>query len=115
MKNLNVKVGCDIVEIQRFKNMGMNSVKKIFYKDEIKKSNPETLAGLFAAKESCKKVFSKLKWHDIKIRKLKSGKPILILNAKALKEVKIISSDISISHDGQYAIATAVFLLKVKR
>lgn len=113
MENLNVKVGCDIIEIKRFKNMSINSLQKIFYKDEINKSKPETIAGIFAAKESCRKVFNNLKWHDIKITKLESGKPTLHINKKSFKDIEIISSDISISHDGQYAIAFVIFLIKI--
>ena len=110
MENTRIKVGCDIVEIERIRKLQRSHLLKIFYEDEIYKSSTESTAGLLAAKESCRKVFNELKWHDIKIVKDKKGRPTLKLNdRKVLK--KIISRDLSISHDGNYAIATAVFIL----
>ncbi|MCH7568309.1 MAG: holo-ACP synthase [Nanoarchaeota archaeon] len=105
---MEVKVGCDIVEIKRFIKIEEETLNKIFHKTELKNPNPETLAGLFAAKESCKKVFNNLSWHDIEIKKKRNGKPDLILKT----EKNIISHDLSISHDRDYAIATVVFLIK---
>jgi len=104
---MKVKVGCDIVEIKRFENQNKSVLNKIFHKSELTKVNPEILAGIFAAKESCKKVFNELSWHDIEISKEKSGKPVLRI-AKNMNEV---SYDLSISHDGSYAMATVVFIL----
>ncbi len=104
---MKVKIGCDIIRIKRFKTIDKRVLSKLFHKSELKNKKPESLAGIFAAKESCKKVFNDLDWHDITIKKQKNGKPVLMLNKKG-----IISHDISISHDGDYAIATAVFVLK---
>ena len=110
--NLNVKVGCDIVNIERFKALEKKFLLKIFHENEIKSKKPETIAGLFAAKESCRKVFNELGWHDITIKKLRNGRPLLLIDSKKMNEkIQIISSDLSISHDGNYAIAAAVFLL----
>ena len=103
-----IKTGCDIVEIKRFSKLNKDILNKIFHPTELKNSKTETLAGIFAAKESCKKVFNDLNWHDIEIKKQRSGKPVVILN----KKKNIASYDVSISHDGRYAFATAVFLLK---
>ncbi len=103
---MEVKVGCDIVEIKRFEHPSKETLRKLFHPSELKNTKAETLAGLFAAKESCKKVFSDLDWLDIEISKTRKGKPFLnIITTK-----KVISSDISISHDKHYAIATAIFL-----
>ena len=103
-----IKTGCDIVEIKRFVNVDKNVLDKIFHKNEIKDLKAETLAGLFAAKEGCKKVFNNLGWHDIEINKKKNGKPSLVLNT----DKDIISYDLSISHDKDYAIAMVVFLIE---
>jgi holo-[acyl-carrier protein] synthase len=104
---MKIKTGCDIVEIKRFKNMQEAALKKIFHPTEIR-NKPESLAGIFAAKEAVKKVFNELSWHDIEIKKEKGGKPTLVIQDKK----DVASHDISISHDGKYAFATAVFLLK---
>jgi len=107
---MKIKTGCDIVKISRFNNIDKKTLEKIFHKSEIKKSkmNQETIAGIFAAKESCKKVFNDLHWQDIEIRKKRNGKPLLVLG----KNKNIINYDLSISHDGDYAIANVVFLVE---
>jgi len=105
---MKIKTGCDIVEIKRFSKLNKNVLNRIFHTNEMKNLKPESLAGIFAAKESVKKVFNDLKWHDMEIKKVKSGKPELVIH----KNKNIESYDISISHDGEYAFATAVFLVK---
>ena len=107
-----IKIGCDIAKVERFKKIDSKSLSKIFYDDELKKNNLQSVAGMFAAKESCRKVFKDLGWHDIKIGKRFNGKPYLILNEKKLGKKKILSHDVSISHDGDNAIAIAVFIIK---
>ena len=52
-------------------------------------------------------MFNDLSWHDIEIKKEITGRPVL-----TLKDKKFISSDLSISHDGGYAIATVAFVLE---
>lgn len=105
---IKIKVGCDIAEIKRFNNLDSKTLNKIFHRNELKNLKAESLAGLFAAKESCKKVFNSLNWHDIEIKKKKNGKPLLILN----QDKNVLNYDLSISHDGEYAIAVVVFLIK---
>ncbi len=105
---MKVRVGCDIVDINRIRKLDTKTLQKIFHPTELKNKKPESLAGIFAAKESCKKVFNELDWLDITITKEKSGKPAIRLNT----DKTIESHDVSISHDGKYAFATVVFLLK---
>ncbi len=110
---MKIRVGCDLVQVSRFKNMNINTLNKLFHPREWKNKKPESLAGIFAVKESCKKVFQNLKWHDIEVRKKRNGKPHVVVNATAIKTTpEIIDADVSISHDGDYALAVAVFLLK---
>ncbi len=103
---MKVKIGCDIVKIRRLQEIDRKTLLKIFHETELR-NKPETLAGFFAAKESCKKVFKNLDWHDIEIKKKRNEKPFLIINKK-----NIIHHDVSISHDGEYAMATAIFILR---
>jgi phosphopantetheine--protein transferase-like protein len=105
---MKVKVGCDIVEIKRFNKLDNKTLNKIFHKNELENLKAESLAGLFAAKESCKKVFNDLNWHDIEVKKKRNGRPLLMLK----KDKGVLNYDLSISHDGSYAIATVVFLIK---
>ena len=88
-------------DIEKF-SKNDNNLLGIFTKTELsyaesKSNTRETLAGIFAAKESIFKCnnIEKRNWSDIEI-KYKSGKPIFEGYA------------ISISHSGEYAVATAI-------
>lgn len=106
-----IKTGCDIVEIAKFKRSIKRSLDTIFSSHELAGTpNMETLAGIFAAKEAVIKALEMKAgdWQKIEIVKNKSGRP----EAKLLEaDNKILSHDISISHDGGYAMAVAVFLI----
>lgn len=117
---MEIKIGCDIVRIKRFKESvrrgGEIFLNKIFSIRELA-GNPlaEKLVGIFAAKEAVIKALGEelqLKagdWKKIEITKKTNGKPEI----KLLKfNREILSCDISISHDGDYAIAVAIFMLK---
>lgn len=103
---MEVKVGCDLVEIERVRGMSSLALGKVFLNSEIQQS-AESLAGVFAVKESCKKVFPDLDWKDIEVKKKKDGKPVLILHV----DKEFLSCDISISHEKEYAMASVVFLI----
>lgn len=110
-----VKIGCDLVDIKKFKksvkNGGTRFLNKIFSRHELSQnSSTQSLAGIFAAKEAVKKALE-LKagnWKKIEIVKKQNGRPEI--NLSGLNK-KIISQDMSISHDGEYAMATAIFLI----
>jgi phosphopantetheine--protein transferase-like protein len=77
---------------------------------EEKNASLERLAGIFAAKEAVLKALE-LKagsWKKIEVRKTKEGRPEVRLIGL---DKNIKSQDISISHDGQYAVAVAIFLV----
>lgn len=80
--------------------------ERIFTPDELRDKTVEQLAGMFAAKEAVLKAMGLQAgaWHDIKIAKKPSGKPFARV---AKKEIGL-----SISHDGDYAIAIALCLVE---
>ena len=116
MKN-NFSTGIDIVSINRIKEILNSSkrerfLKKIFSSNEIKQSKlrqneAEFFSGRFAAKEAVRKATSttenssKLSFKSIDVFNYDSGKP-----GVNLKNDSVV--DISISHDGNYAIAFCV-------
>ena len=116
---MQIKTGCDLVYIPKFKdsltrNPSNNLLARIFTPHELH-NNPEiqSLAGKFAAKEAIFKALEFLKpgsWHQIEIINLSSGKPVIKLLDS--HHTKIVSSDISISHDGDYAMACCCFLIE---
>lgn len=113
-KNYQIRVGCDVVQISRFQKILGRTPKvseRVFLPAESENASVEKLAGVFAAKEAVMKALSLPvgSWQRIEIRKAKSGRPQAILPDLPWQ---IVSGDLSISHDGDYAFAAAVFLGK---
>ena len=111
--------GVDIVKISRISNLYRKYDKAFLYKlftdGEIdylsrKDYKIESMAGIFASKEAMSKAvgsgIGKLSWKDIEIFHDSLGKPRIRL----LKDMglDIESVELSISHDGEYAIASIV-------
>lgn len=111
-----MKIGCDIVYIPRFQKVLVRTPamrSRIFLPQEEKGASYEKLAGIFAAKEAIIKA-SGLKagdWLKIEIVKDKNGRPGIKLENL---NKKIVSQDISISHDGEYAMAVVIFIIKFR-
>ena len=111
-----ISVGTDIIKINRIKELSNNDkfLHKIFTVKEIKYcnmySNPAVhLSGKYAAKEAVKKALL-----NAKIVKHISMKKIQVLNNPdkspyiTINELNDINFSISISHDGDYAIAFVI-------
>ena len=98
-------VGIDLVFIPEFRRQLEVTAGKIlqsaFRSSEITGQQPEHLAGLWAAKEAVAKaaVETPEKWTDIVITHDPSGKPHAKIGAQDFA--------ISISHQGDYAVAIA--------
>lgn len=116
-----IKVGTDIIEVERVKysieNFGDKFLNRIFTKNEIEYCNKnsdtkyQSLAARFAAKEAVYKAISEyvdgsLIWKNIEVKNTKSGRPIVILHGD--ENTKISNIDISLSHIKNAAIATVV-------
>lgn len=119
-----MKVGVDIVQISRIESLKDKYKKKflnrvftdseITYIDE-KGRNPDTIAGLYAAKEAISKALGtgigQVSWKDLDISHDEKDKPFLSDSLKLkpiLNELDIGRFEISISHDGDYAIAFVI-------
>ena len=114
--------GIDITEVERIKkNMGnIRFLEKIYSNRELeylktRKFNPQTAAGMFAAKEAVAKClgtgFSNFGPCHIEILKDENDKPYVFLLSNALKraeELNIKNIYISISHTQEYAVAHCV-------
>lgn len=114
--------GIDITEIARIRENIENDrfLHKIYSQDELeylktRKFNPQTAAGMFAAKEAVAKClgsgFSNFGPCHIEIIKDELGKPLVKLRNNALKraeELNISIIHISISHTDDLAIAQCV-------
>lgn len=112
---MNIRVGCDIVDVNRISEWQVKKpelISRVLWDKEIERDDPEHIAGLIAAKEAALKALSLTTdhWKDIVIQKNQDGRPCLIVN-HTISE-KIVSSDISISHDRNIAMAVAVMLIE---
>lgn len=110
-------IGIDIVKISRFNRIKKNNYKhwgKFFTANEwvysFKSPKPQMrLGGIFAAKEAIMKALGAKytqRFDLIEIYHNKNGKPQAKIGKKRKKNY------ISVSHDGEYAIAMALIKLK---
>ena len=112
---MNIKIGIDMVYIPKFeKTLKENPSyfsQKIFSFEEWNNASIETLAGIFATKEATMKALGVKpgKWLEICVEHTKDGKPFLSQFPQTNKKQKKWSHELSISHDGKYAIANIVF------
>ena len=121
--------GIDIVHTGRIREImerHMGFVNDIFTEAEreycLSKRDPVPhLAGRFAVKEAVLKALGvgisatgiDSRLQEIEVRNQKNGRPVLSLKGgieKIAKRKNVISNSISISHSGDYAVATVVFV-----
>ncbi|MCL2188967.1 MAG: holo-ACP synthase [Defluviitaleaceae bacterium] len=114
-------IGTDIVKIARFAEISPHFIGRVYTKGEqeylLKKNNPASYAGLFAAKEAVAKAlgtgFRGFFPCDIEIWHDTLGKPHVRLHNMAAKTARKISRKrtrilISISHTDTDALAVAI-------
>lgn len=116
------KIGCDIVHIPRIKRLTSSPttcaglLRRIFQEKEIElmktrfpNPSPEYIAGRFALKEAIFKScspFKRVLWKDISILPTSPINPIPVVEWRdGSSSIKV---EISLSHDGEYAIANAI-------
>ena len=110
-------LGIDLVKIERidkvYSRFGGVFLKKLLTEPEIRRfKNTTSLAGIWAAKEAVSKALgsgigTNLSFLDIEIQKEQNGKPFAILSKKSANFFGVTRVEVSISHDGEYAVAAA--------
>jgi len=110
-------LGIDLVKIDRIKKAldrhGELFLKRFLSEDEIQDSqNTASIAAKWAAKEAVSKalgcgISAKLGFLDIQIQKSENGAPFALLSQKSSKIFGVEKIHISITHDGDYAVAAA--------
>lgn len=121
---MKIYIGTDILKISRIKEKYIknnNFIKKIFTEDEINycvknnNINFQSLAGIFSTKEAAVKAFSKAFNESFSINDFeiihKNKIPYLNLLKDNLKRENI-HTDISISHEKDYAQSTIILYIK---
>ena len=110
-------IGVDIVVIDRIEQSiekhGEKFLQRYLSDEEIALvQKVQTAAGFWAAKEAIAKALGTgigetVGFKDITIRKNAKGAPSFHLSEKLVKEFDILSTSLSIAHDGGFAIAVA--------
>lgn len=116
--------GIDIVQISRMEDLVTHhdrSLHRFFTEQEIAYCRSRgyhqyaSFAGIFAAKEALLKAlgtgFRQGKWVDIEVTHTDLGAPIFVLHGyykEAVRDKAMQQPALSISHDGDYAIAQVV-------
>lgn len=114
-------VGVDTVQLSRFESKLQETPRlkdRLFLDIETVTdggdASLQTLAGRFAAKEAVIKALSgnpECEWHGIEVGKESSGKPVIWLHGQTAKlalRLGIRKFHVSISHDGDTAVAFVV-------
>lgn len=118
--------GVDIAETSRLERSlerhGERFTKRVFTAAEIAycdrfKNRAERYAARFAAKEAAFKALGTgwregIRWLDVEIVHLPSGKPELVLTGRAeeiAREMRVARKSVSISHSDRYVVAMVVF------
>lgn len=118
--------GNDIIRINRVQHsietIGETFLKRVYTDEEIhycesrRMCRFQSYAARFAAKEAVYKAISpdtseQVEWKDIEVKCQENGKPYIVLHGKLKKiaeEKQIQGMDVSLTHDGEYAMATVV-------
>jgi holo-[acyl-carrier protein] synthase len=108
-------IGVDLIKVSRMKHLmerwGTQGLSKFLCDDEIALvKNPNNAAGFWAAKEACSKALgcgigSECSFHDILLSKTSRGAPLITLSLKVQQIFSVTNASVSITHDGDYAIA----------
>lgn len=120
--------GIDLVKIERVRQIYNKFNDRFLFKvfsqreiNQIKESKVNQItkmAGKFSCKEAASKAIGRgisngITFKNFEIINDKYGKPVLYLHGKAHKKLKdIISSNVSISHDGEYLVTIVTLILK---
>ena len=121
--------GIDLVDFPRIEEMvsrhGERFLDRIFTAEEqgyaeSNRNRMEKLAGRFAAKEAVLKLLGtgwrgKIAWTDIEVLNTTSGRPEVRLDGEVKRiagELGVKQISISITHTGNFAIASAVALVR---
>ena len=108
-------IGIDLIKTSRMDRLierfGDKALQKFLSQNEILLiKNNKTAAGFWAFKDACSKALgvgigSECSFHDIEITKTLQGAPQIKLSDGVAKKFNIKDTSVSITHDGEYAIA----------
>jgi holo-[acyl-carrier protein] synthase len=108
-------IGIDLIRLARvqrsIERFGDKFLQRYLSTEEMSLiKNSKTAAGFWAAKEACSKALGtgigrECSFLDIILSKTPKGAPAITLSKEIIQKYKIVDTSVSITHDGDYAIA----------
>ncbi|HVB96452.1 MAG TPA: 4'-phosphopantetheinyl transferase superfamily protein [Chloroflexota bacterium] len=114
---MRIATGIDLARIERIARLSQSPrfLERVFHPTELRDLRPAHLAGLFAAKEAVFKALGERPiWRSVTITSHSTGRPIVALDDRPGRR-QICSIDVSISHEGEYAVAAAIVVQATER
>ena len=115
-------IGIDLIKTSRMQRLidrfDNKALERFLSKEEIKLvKNYKTAAGFWALKEATSKALgsgigSECGFLDITISKTQKGAPKIELSQRLIDNFNIVDTSVSITHDGEYAIAVVAIETK---
>lgn len=105
-----IGTGVDLTRVDRLADLATNAsfLRRVFTPSELDDQRPVHLAGIFAAKEAVFKAIGQTpRWQSATIVRGADGRPRVFLD-RSLRPPDLQSIEVSISHEGAYAVAVAV-------
>ena|SRR5436305_10670535 len=120
-QGVNIAVGIDIIEVERvrkvYEHHGERFLQRVFTEQEVLQCRGKVirLAGRFAAKEAMSKALGTgmhgVKWRELEIVQLRSGRPTVRLHGFAksrAEQLGLSAFDVSITDIALFSVAVAV-------
>ena len=108
-----------MIQVERMKRMidrfGTKALERFLNEEERQLiSSASTAAGFWALKEAASKALgcgigSEFGFYDIQIKKSDKNAPYILLSKRVIERFEIQSAEVSITHDGGFAVAVVVF------
>lgn len=109
-------IGIDLVHVPRVLQLleSPTAAGRVFLPQELVNGDPLHMAGVLAAKEAVFKALNLApRWHEVVISSSPSGKPRAELSPSISDASIATVIDVSISHEGDYAVAVALIEVTV--
>lgn len=111
---MRARIGVDLVHIPKMVELMEDGafLGRAFQPSEIQDRRPERLAGILAAKEALFKALGTPRhWLEAEVEWNPAGRPQLRIAREATPS-GLLSLDLSIAHEGEYAVAAVIALLE---
>ncbi len=105
-----ITTGVDLVRVDRLAGLAANErfLRRVFDTSELDDPRPAHLAGVFASKEAVFKALNVApRWQSVTIVRGTGGRPRVLIST-SVRPPRLRSVDVSISHEGAFAVAVAV-------